>query len=50
MARILMILTAAVLCSAALAPDRARADDRKIAQQIADVMTATGAMKTTIFW
>ena len=45
MARILMILTAAVLCSAALAPDRARADDRKIAQQIADVMTATGTLK-----
>jgi hypothetical protein len=45
MARILMILTAAVLCSAALAPDRVRADDRKIAQQIADVMKTTGVME-----
>ena len=45
MARMLLILTAAVIFSAALWPDHVRADDRKIAQQIANVMKATGKMK-----
>ena len=45
MARMLLTLTAAVIFSAALSPDPAGADDRKIAQQIANVMKATGKMK-----
>ena len=45
MARMLLILTAAGIFSAALWPDHVRADDRKIAQQIANVMKATGKMK-----
>ena len=45
MARMLLILTAAVIFSAAIWPDHVRADDRKIAQQIANVMNATGKMK-----
>ena len=42
MARMQLILTAAVLLTASLSPDHARADDREIAQQIANVMKATG--------
>ena len=45
MARMLLILTAAGIFSAAIWPDHVRADDRKIAQQIANVMKATGKMK-----
>ena len=45
MARMQLILTAAVLLTAALSPDHSRADDREIAQQIANVMKATGKLK-----
>ncbi|MEC8337853.1 MAG: BON domain-containing protein [Planctomycetota bacterium] len=45
MARMQLILTAAVLLTASLSPDHARADDREIAQQIANVMKATGKLK-----
>ena len=45
MARIFSFLALAVTVTATFAPDEARADDKKIAQQIADVMKATGVLK-----
>ena len=45
MARIFSFLALAVTVTATFAPDDARADDKIIAQQIADVMKATGALK-----
>ena len=45
MARIHLVLSVAVLLTATISPDHARADDRKIAQQIANVMKATGKLK-----
>ena len=45
MARIFSFLALAVTVTATFAPDVARADDKQIAQQIADVMKATGALK-----
>ena len=45
MARIFSFLALAVTVTATFAPDDARADDKKIAQQIADVMKATGVLK-----
>ena len=45
MARYLLPLSVVVALSITLAPAQSRADNRTIAQQIANVMKATGALK-----